>query len=464
MKYPFIALVASLLLFASCSNSEPEASAPVLPEPLPNSFQSDYLIIEPLSENCWLHTSYIDLENIGPFPCNGLIYIHEEEALVFDTPLDDSAAVQLIRWVETARKAQIKHVVATHHHEDCLGSLDVFHQAGIPSYGHVKCLALAEKDSATPPQLGIGKQHFLVIGGDSVEIRFPGEGHSIDNLVGWVPSQKVLFGGCLVKSDEASKGYLGDANLDTWSNTIKWVKKEFPEAEIVVPGHGEPGGPKLLDYTASLFQQDTLSLDDRWGPEATSDRTVMDFGTFTVKLEGKFEKAPYTFKDTVELWEDVGWYITSRRLWAESNDPNDRFEFRALVRHSLIEQYQYIPGDYPSTKEYYAWEKNRVKWEGFSDYAFMKDSLPGVWVIPYINCIPYKGRDHGPFSLALKEQKNLRDTFVHYSDEGGMNTSTFVYKEKPCYYQIPYSILKVTRIQGDIREHKYIRVVHSYGC
>jgi metallo-beta-lactamase class B len=47
---------------------------------------------------------------------------------------------------------------------------------------------------------------------------------------------------------------LGDANVIDWSRTVESVKKEFPNVKIVVPGHGEYGNIKLLDYTINLFR------------------------------------------------------------------------------------------------------------------------------------------------------------------------------------------------------------------
>jgi hypothetical protein len=38
--------------------------------------------------------------------------------------------------------------------------------------------------------------------------KFFGEGHTKDNVVAYFLSEKILFGGCLLKELEASKGYL----------------------------------------------------------------------------------------------------------------------------------------------------------------------------------------------------------------------------------------------------------------
>jgi metallo-beta-lactamase class B len=64
----------------------------------------------------------------------------------------------------------------------------------------------------------------------------------------------VLFGGCLIKECQATKGFIGDANLGEWSKTVEQVKRQFPKVQQVIPGHGKPGGPELLEYTISLFK------------------------------------------------------------------------------------------------------------------------------------------------------------------------------------------------------------------
>ena len=57
----------------------------------------------------------------------------------------------------------------------------------------------------------------------------------------------------MVKSLNAGKGYLGDANVNEWSNTVEKVKNKFNKVEHVVPGHGLEGNTDLLDYTIDLF-------------------------------------------------------------------------------------------------------------------------------------------------------------------------------------------------------------------
>lgn len=79
-------------------------------------------------------------------------------------------------------------------------------------------------------------------------------GFTADNIVGYIPIEKALFGGCLIKSMNASKGFLGDAAPAEWSTTVEAIKMDLPDVKIIIPGHGKHGGRELLDYTIQLFR------------------------------------------------------------------------------------------------------------------------------------------------------------------------------------------------------------------
>lgn len=212
------------------------------------------LVITQISENAFVHTTYLQTNDFGRVPCNGLVVRDGGEALIFDTPTTDSESEALIRWVEKKLHCKVKAVVPTHFHNDCLGGLNAFTARGIASYASEKTITLATKNNFPVPANGFRDSLVLAVGNAQVRLTFFGEGHTADNVVAYFPSEKVLFGGCLVKEIGASKGFLGDANLATWTATVENVKKAYPEVQVVVPGHGNPGGAQLLDYTAELFR------------------------------------------------------------------------------------------------------------------------------------------------------------------------------------------------------------------
>jgi metallo-beta-lactamase class B len=135
-----------------------------------------------------------------------------------------------------------------------LGGLKAFKENGISSYAYFKTIDLARENSFAVPTVGFRDSLVLKVGDERIIAKFFGEGHSRDNIVGYFPSDEVLFGGCLIKEVGAGKGYLGDANVAEWSATVERVRKEYPDVRIVVPGHGKFGNKVLLDYTIKLFE------------------------------------------------------------------------------------------------------------------------------------------------------------------------------------------------------------------
>lgn len=239
--------LAACLMLATCGT-------PAVQDFVPQEVhRTGVLIVKQLTPNAFVHTSYKRTEDFGNVPCNGLVVRNGAEALVFDTPTNDTSAAELIHWVQDSLHCRITAVIPTHFHDDCLGGLKAFHVNGIPSYAHDRTIELARANGITVPQNGFSAPLSLKVGMETITATFHGEGHTKDNVVGYFPREHVLFGGCLIKELEAGKGYLGDANIAAWSSTVEAVKQAYPEVQVVVPGHGEPGDRKLLDYTIGLF-------------------------------------------------------------------------------------------------------------------------------------------------------------------------------------------------------------------
>lgn len=217
-------------------------------------YKSSNLIVTQIAENAFEHTSFLQTNDFGNVPCNGLIVRNSNEVVVFDTPSNDRSSDELIKWIKETLHCKINAIVPTHFHNDCLGGLKAFHENDIPSYGYFKTIELAKKNNFAVPQNSFRDSLILKVGDENTIVKFFGEGHTIDNVVGYFPGENIMFGGCLIKELDAGKGYLGDANVAEWSNTVERVKKKYPNVKIIVPGHGAYGDKKLLDYTIQLFK------------------------------------------------------------------------------------------------------------------------------------------------------------------------------------------------------------------
>lgn len=217
-------------------------------------YKSTDVIVTQITENAFQHISFKQTNDFGNVSCNGFIIRNNNEAIIFDTPTNNQNSIELINWIKETLHCKIITVIPTHFHDDCLGGLDAFHEKNIPSYAYFKTIELAKENNFTLPQNSFADSLLLKVGNEKVIVKFFGEGHTKDNVVVYFPSENILFGGCLIKELNATKGYLGDANISAWSNTVAKIKKEYSNVKIVVPGHGEHGNKNLLDYTINLFK------------------------------------------------------------------------------------------------------------------------------------------------------------------------------------------------------------------
>ncbi|WBX75784.1 subclass B1 metallo-beta-lactamase [Tenacibaculum ovolyticum] len=220
-------------------------------------YQSKNLIIKKLSNHVYEHVSFLNTDTFGKVSCNGMLIINENKGIIFDTPTDNKSSLELINFVTNKLKSKITALIPTHFHKDCIGGIQMFEEKNIPTYASNQTIALLKtKDEIfTKPINKFNTNLTLEIGNKKVYAAYFGEGHTKDNIIGYFAEDKVLFGGCLIKKVNASKGNLEDANANDWSETVRNIKLKYPDTKIVIPGHGKHGGTELLDYTINLFDK-----------------------------------------------------------------------------------------------------------------------------------------------------------------------------------------------------------------
>ena len=214
---------------------------------------SEDVTVRRLAKGIWLHTTYYDISGYKHVPANGLIVIDGQCAMMIDLPWTDEQAGVLFDWIAQEQKATIQKVVPTHFHIDCAGGLAEAHRRGADSFALEKTAELLKESNKPIPRNWFTDRMSLSCGNIRVELAFLGGGHTVDNIVAYIPARKILFAGCLVKSLNAKDiGNTEDADLINYPITLKKVKESYSDAKIVVPGHGRPGGLDLIDHTIKL--------------------------------------------------------------------------------------------------------------------------------------------------------------------------------------------------------------------
>jgi len=214
---------------------------------------SSDLELKRISENTWLHISYASLPEFGRVSANGLVFVNNGEALLFDTPWNDLLTRDLIGYLTDQMGLKIKGFVPNHWHEDCMGGLNYLKSLNIQSWANSKTIDIAKKNGLTVPEHGFTDSLRLTLGDKTVCCYYPGAAHSMDNIVVWIPFEKILFPGCMCKSlDSPNLGNVADGSTSEYRGTIDRVINKFRDARVVIPGHGSPGGIDLLLHTREL--------------------------------------------------------------------------------------------------------------------------------------------------------------------------------------------------------------------
>lgn len=213
------------------------------------------LEVKKLVKNVWVHTSYNTFKGTT-YPSNGLIISTSDGVVLIDKAWGDEQTKQLLAWVKDNLKQPVKMCIVTHAHDDRMGGISVLQKQNIAVFSSAQTAQLAAAQNLGKPDSSLQLNQPFSVGEQKLVAFYPGAGHTVDNLVIYLPQQKVLFGGCLVKDAKAiDLGNTADADLSNWPKAIQQVQQEFPKAKLVVPGHGQWSDQIALTHTLHLLQQ-----------------------------------------------------------------------------------------------------------------------------------------------------------------------------------------------------------------
>jgi metallo-beta-lactamase class B VIM len=252
-------LILSTLFLAACSQAE--APAPKAADAFLTKVQADYPVtLSKLAEGVWVHTTNYTLPGQNPIPSNGLVVVDGNDVILVDGAWGELATISLLEKVKAETGKAVTKMIVTHHHADRTAGVDAAEWQGIQVFTHPDTPVLAARAGFAAPNTSVAalkapKSRTKV---GSLEISYPGHGHASDNLVVYIPSAAVLYGGCAVRGAGAKTlGNTSDADLEKWAESLNWVKATYPKAQIVVPGHGKGANLSLIDGTLALLKAET---------------------------------------------------------------------------------------------------------------------------------------------------------------------------------------------------------------
>lgn len=175
--------------------------------------------------------------------------------VVIDALGSPALAERLIAEIARQTGQRVTHVIVTHYHADHIYGLQAFKAAGARIIAHQAAREYLHSDTArlrleasrTELAPWVNAQtrlveaddwldgpRDLVIGGVTLQIRPVGPSHTPEDLVVYLPQDKVLFAGDLVF--RARVPFVGQADSRQWITALDQLLAF--DAAVIVPGHG----------------------------------------------------------------------------------------------------------------------------------------------------------------------------------------------------------------------------------
>ncbi len=213
------------------------------------------LLITHLTGDFYIYTTCGSYQG-NPVPSNSMYMVTSKGVVLFDTPWDSTQFQPLLDSIRIKHNKNVVLCISTHFHEDRTAGLEYYRQKGIKTYTTYRTDEISKARNQKRAEFLIYKDSIFTIGQHVFQTYYAGQGHSPDNIVIWFDKEKILYGGCLVKSTEAEDlGNLSDANVKAWAVTIKKIQDKFRNPNYIIPGHLDWQSKESLTHTLNLIQQ-----------------------------------------------------------------------------------------------------------------------------------------------------------------------------------------------------------------
>jgi len=210
------------------------------------------------------------------FISNAAFIVGKEGVVVIDALGSPALATSLIQAIAKITPLKITHVIVTHYHADHVYGLQEFKKIGAKILAHPAAKEYLNSETATnrlaasraelfpwidentqlvPADTWLEKESNLKLSGIDLIVKHVGPAHTPEDLIVYMPSEKVLFAGDLVFKGRIP--FIGPtANTAPWLASLA-VMLSYG-ADVIVPGHGPVSDSTkadlelLRDYLAYL--------------------------------------------------------------------------------------------------------------------------------------------------------------------------------------------------------------------
>ncbi|MDE5518128.1 BlaB family subclass B1 metallo-beta-lactamase [Elizabethkingia meningoseptica] len=211
--------------------------------------------IEKLKDNLYVYTTY-NTFNGTKYAANAVYLVTSKGVVVIDSPWGEEKFKNFTDEIYKRHGKKVIMNIATHSHDDRAGGLEYFKSLGVKTYSTKMTDSILAKDNKPRAQYTFDNNKSFKVGKDEFQVYYPGKGHTADNVVVWFPKDKVLVGGCIIKSgDSKDLGFWGEAYVNDWTQSVHNIQKKFPNVQYVVAGHDDWKDQTAIQHTLDLISE-----------------------------------------------------------------------------------------------------------------------------------------------------------------------------------------------------------------
>lgn len=208
-----------------------------------------------IAENVYSYVDVKDASAQNSFGANAGIVIGEKGILVVDTLISAKEAQRLIKDIRAISDKPIRYIVNTHFHLDhAFGNSEFkkleaviisqsktekeLRENGEPTLKQIAVFGLSASDmegtSISYPDITFEKSLRIDLGGQIVELIYPGPSHTGGSILVYLRDKKLLFAGDALFTNMHPN--IGDGDLKSWLKVLDFISGL--DAEAIIPGHG----------------------------------------------------------------------------------------------------------------------------------------------------------------------------------------------------------------------------------
>jgi cyclase len=193
---------------------------------------------------------------------NAGFILTRDGVVVIDSQINPRAAEAMLRAIRKLTAQPILYLINTHAHGDHTFANYVIHPVKgiiaherakvalatrgaqmLKEYAKVVGAKNAEGAKVTLPTITFTDQMTLPVGDRIIVLRYLGIGHTVGDMIVWLPNERVLFAGDLVSVNRLP--WLGEGETREWLKTL--ARLEALPYDRVVPGHGPVGDRRSVE-------------------------------------------------------------------------------------------------------------------------------------------------------------------------------------------------------------------------